>query len=145
MDVLCRSLDEFDGVLGVALGTILLPSLSKHAANRFSAEYSALLDWGIRLSLLLALPSAVGLAVLAKPLIATLFMYGQFSVLDAAMTQQALVAYSVGLVGLILVKVLAPGFYARQNIKTPVKIAVATLLATQLMNLLFIQSCSTLV
>ncbi len=128
------------GVLGVALGTILLPSLSKHAANRSSAEYSALLDWGIRLSLLLALPSAVGLAVLAKPLIATLFMYGQFSVLDAAMTQQALVAYSVGLVGLILVKVLAPGFYARQNIKTPVKIAVATLLATQLMNLLFIQS-----
>lgn len=128
------------GVLGVALGTILLPSLSKHAANRSGEEYSALLDWGIRLSLLLALPSAVGLAVLAHPLIATLFMYGQFSALDADMTQQALVAYAVGLVGLILVKVLAPGFYARQNIKTPVKIAIATLLATQLMNLLFIQS-----
>ncbi len=128
------------GVLGVALGTILLPSLSRHAARGAASagEFSQLLDWGMRLSLLLAIPSSVGLAVLSQPLIATLFMYGKFSAHDAAMTQQALVAYSVGLLGLILVKVLAPGFYARQNIKTPVKIALVTLAATQLMNLAFI-------
>ncbi len=128
------------GVLGVALGTILLPSLSKHAARGAASagEFSQLLDWGMRLSLLLAIPSSVGLAVLSQPLIATLFMYGKFSAHDAAMTQQALIAYSVGLLGLILVKVLAPGFYARQNIKTPVKIALVTLAATQLMNLAFI-------
>lgn len=128
------------GILGVALGTILLPSLSRHAASDDTATFSRLLDWGIRLSVLLALPSAVALGVLSKPLIATLFMYGKFSPLDADMTQRALIAYSVGLLGLILVKVLAPGFYARQNLKTPVKIAITTLILTQLMNLVFIQS-----
>lgn len=126
------------GVLGVALGTILLPSLSKHAAAEASADFSALLDWGLRLSLLLALPSALGLALLAKPLVATLFMYGKFAALDMEMTAQALMAYAVGLVGLILVKVLAPAFYSRHDIKTPVKIAIVTLIMTQVFNLLFI-------
>ncbi len=126
------------GMLGVALGTILLPSLAKHYATASHEEYSKLLDWGLRLTLLLALPAALALALLAVPLIATLFHYGKFSVHDLFMTREALLAYSIGLLGLIMVKVLAPGFYARQNIKTPVKIAVATLLATQLMNLAFI-------
>lgn len=126
------------GLLGVALGTILLPSLSKAHADERREEYSSLLDWGLRLTLMLALPAAVALAVLAVPLIATLFHYGRFDATDLAMTRQALIAYSVGLLGLILVKVLAPGFYARQNIRTPVRIAVVTLVATQVMNLLFI-------
>jgi putative peptidoglycan lipid II flippase len=126
------------GMLGVALGTILLPSLSKHHADKNTSEYSKLLDWGLRMTLLLAAPSAVALGVLAVPLIATLFKYGAFTAHDVEMTRMALVAYSVGLLGLILVKVLAPGFYARQNIKTPVKIAILTLLATQGMNLMFI-------
>ncbi|MXR35647.1 murein biosynthesis integral membrane protein MurJ [Craterilacuibacter sinensis] len=126
------------GILGVALGTILLPSLSRHAAEKSPEEYSKLLDWGIRLSLLLALPASIGLAVMSKPLIATLFMYGKFSAHDALMTQQALIAYSIGLTGLILIKVLAPGFYARQDIKTPVKVGIFTLGMTQLMNLAFI-------
>ena len=126
------------GVLGVALGTILLPSLSKSFAEKTVEEYSRLLDWGLRLTLLLALPSALALAILAVPLISTLFHHGAFDRHDVAMTGQALVAYSVGLVGLILVKVLAPGFYARQNIRTPVKIGVFTLVATQLMNLAFV-------
>jgi putative peptidoglycan lipid II flippase len=126
------------GVLGVALGTILLPSLSRSYAERTPAEYSLLLDWGLRLTLLLALPAALGLAILAVPLIATLFHHGAFDRNDVVMTSQALMAYSVGLVGLILVKVLAPGFYARQNIKTPVKIGVVTLAATQVMNLAFV-------
>ncbi len=126
------------GMLGVALGTILLPSLAKHYADDDPGEYSKLLDWGLRMTLMLAAPAAVGLGVLAVPLIATLFHYGEFTPHDVEMTRQALVAYSVGLLGLILVKVLAPGFYARQDIRTPVKIAILTLLATQAMNLMFI-------
>ena len=126
------------GMLGVALGTILLPSLSKYHADASHDEYSRLLDWGLRLTLMLALPAAVALAVLAGALISGLFYYGQFSVNDVWMTRQAVIAYSCGLLGLIMVKVLAPGFYARQNIKTPVKIAVFTLLMTQVMNLLFV-------
>ena len=133
-----RLMEFPSGMLGVALGTILLPSLAKHYADNDTDEYSKLLDWGLRMTLLLAAPAALGLGVLATPLIATLFQYGEFDAHDLEMTSQALVAYSVGLVGIILVKVLAPGFYARQNIKTPVKIAIFTLLATQAMNLMFI-------
>ena len=126
------------GVLGVAVGTILLPSLSRYHAQAAHGEYAQLLDWGLRITVLLAVPSAVGLAVLALPLITMLFHYGRFSAEDAWMTQQALVAYSVGLLGMILVKILAPGFYARQNVVTPVKIGILTLLATQAMNLAFV-------
>lgn len=126
------------GMLGVALGTILLPSLSKHYADRSAVEYSALLDWGLRLTLLLALPAAAALALLAVPLTATLFHYGAFSAADVLATRAAVIAYSAGLIGLILVKVLAPGFYAQQDIRTPVRIAVMTLVATQLMNFVLI-------
>jgi len=126
------------GMLGVALGTILLPSLAKHYADDSPDEYSRLLDWGLRLTLMLALPAAAALAVLSVPLITTLYYYGAFPVHAVWMTRNALMAYSLGLLGLILVKVLAPGFYARQNIRTPVKIAIFTLIATQLMNLVFI-------
>ncbi len=126
------------GVLGVALGTILLPSLSKAYAGKDDVEYSQLLDWGLRLTCILAAPAAVALAVLSAPLVTALFYYGKFTPVDVVMTQQALIAYSIGLLGLILVKILAPGFYARQNIKTPVKIGVFTLVMTQLMNVLFV-------
>lgn len=133
-----RMMEFPSGVLGVALGTILLPSLSKSVASGNLQDYSRLMDWGLRLCFLLALPSAVALGILSKPLIVSLFQYGRFNAFDAAMTQRALVAYSVGLMGLIVVKVLVPGFYARQDIKTPVKIAIVTLICTQLMNLVFI-------
>lgn len=126
------------GVLGVALGTILLPSLSKSVADKEDGEYSQLLDWGLRLTFMLALPAAVALAVLSVPLVTGLFHYGKFDAHDVEMTRQALIAYSLGLIGLILVKVLAPAFYSRQNIKTPVKIAIFTLISTQLMNLIFV-------
>lgn len=125
------------GVLGVALGTILLPSLSKSFVDKSEQEYSLLLDWGLRLTFLLAIPAAVALAVLSKPLVVSLFYYGKFTPTDVMMTERALIAYSLSLLGLILVKVLAPGFYARQNIKTPVKIAIFTLVMTQLMNVYF--------
>ncbi|MFJ5469474.1 murein biosynthesis integral membrane protein MurJ [Pectobacterium carotovorum] len=133
-----RLMEFPSGVLGVALGTILLPSLAKSFASGNHDEYSRLMDWGLRLCFLLALPSAVALGILAKPLTVSLFQYGKFSAFDALMTQRALIAYSVGLMGLIVVKVLVPGFYSRQDIKTPVKIAIATLILTQVMNLIFI-------
>lgn len=126
------------GLLGVALGTILLPSLSKAHATGDMAEYSSLLDWGLRLCFLLATPAAVALMILSVPLTTTLFHYGKFDPVSVAMTARALVAYGVGLMGLILVKILAPGFYAKQDIRTPVKIGVGVLVATQLMNLAFV-------
>ncbi len=126
------------GLLGVALGTILLPSLSKAHAVGDSAEYSSLLDWGLRLTFLLAMPAAIALMILSEALTATLFHYGKFDSNSVTMTAHALVAYGVGLMGLILVKILAPGFYAKQDIRTPVKIGVGVLVATQLMNLAFV-------
>jgi putative peptidoglycan lipid II flippase len=125
-------------LLGVALGTILLPSLSKAQADGDQAEYSGLLDWGLRLTFLLALPAAVGMAVLAEPMIATLFHYGKFTDEAAAQSARPLIAYCAGLLGIILVKTLAPAFYAQQDIRTPVRIAIGVLIATQLMNWLFV-------
>ena len=126
------------GVLGVALSTILLPSLSKSFSGKKTKDYSDLINWGLRLGILLSIPAATALAILAVPLISTLFHYGAFTETDVLMTQHALIAYSIGLVGLILIKILAPAFYAQQNVKTPVKIALFTLFCTQFMNLIFI-------
>ncbi len=103
-----RLMEFPSGVLGVALGTILLPSLSKSFASGNHDEYNRLMDWGLRLCFLLALPSAVALGILSGPLTVSLFQYGKFTAFDALMTQRALIAYSVGLIGLIVVKVLAP-------------------------------------
>ncbi len=130
-----RLMEFPSALLGVALGTVLLPSLVKHHSNNDAAAYSRLLDWGLRLTLLLAAPAAVGLALLAVPLVATLFWHGEFTRHDVLMTRAALVAYAFGLAGIILVKILAPGFYARQNIRTPVKVALVTLAVTQVANL----------
>ena len=126
------------GMLGVALGTVLLPSLSKEHATRSAEAYSDLIDWGLRLTLLLAVPAAVALALLAVPLITTLFHYGAFTGSDVLQTRSAVLAYSAGLVGLIAVKVLAPGFYAKQDIRTPVRFAVIALVFTQMMNLVLV-------
>jgi putative peptidoglycan lipid II flippase len=126
-----RLMEFPSALLGVALGTVLLPTLAKHHSDGDRAGYSSLLDWGLRLAFLLALPAAVALWVLAVPLVSTLYHYGRFTVNDVLMTRQALLGYSVGLLGFILVKILAPGFYARQNMKTPVKIAFVTVLVAQ--------------
>ncbi|MGY2291418.1 murein biosynthesis integral membrane protein MurJ [Pseudomonas sp. SDO528_S397] len=133
-----RLMELPSGVLGVALGTILLPTLSRTYANKDRHEYSRILDWGLRLCFMLVLPCALALGILAEPLTVALFQYGQFTAFDASMTQRALIAYSVGLLAIIVIKVLAPGFYAQQNIRTPVKIAIFTLVVTQLLNLAFI-------
>jgi putative peptidoglycan lipid II flippase len=133
-----RLMEFPSGMLGAALASILLPSLSKHYADEDPLEYSRLLDWGLRLTFMLALPAALALGEIGVPLISTLFQRGEFNAHDVLMTREALLGYSVGLIGIILVKILAPGFYARQDIKTPVKIAVSTLVATQAMNGLFV-------
>jgi len=125
-------------LLGVALGVVLLPQLSAAQAGDDGPRYTGLLDWGLRLVLLLALPCAAALLVFAEPLVAVLYHYGAFSPRDVAQTVTALRGYGVGLIGLVAVKVLAPGFYARQDIRTPVRIAVAVLVGTQVMNLLFV-------
>jgi putative peptidoglycan lipid II flippase len=125
-------------LLGVALGTILLPSLSRAHVDADPHEYSSLLDWGLRVTFLLAAPSAIALFFFAEPLTAVLFHYGKFDAHSVVMVGRALSAYGVGLIGLILIKILAPGFYAKQDIKTPVKIGVGVLVVTQLCNLVFV-------
>lgn len=125
-------------LLGVALGVVLLPRLAAAQARDDTEGFSALLDWGLRLVVLLALPAAVGLLVFPEPLVAVLYHYGRFSAQDVQQTVTALMGYGVGLIGLIGVKVLAPGYYAKLDIRTPVKIAVVVLVLTQLMNLLFV-------
>lgn len=125
-------------LLGIAMGTVLLPSLSQAHAEGDGARYSALLDWGLRLTLLLAAPSMVGLALLAEPLTALMYHYGAFSGHDLAMTARTVTAYSVGLFGLVAVKILAPGFFAKQDVRTPVRIGISVLVATQLLNALLV-------
>lgn len=125
-------------LLGVALGTVLLPSLSKANARNDLAQAGELLIWGLQLTLLLAAPCAIALFIFGEPLAAVLYHYGKFNATDVLMTQRALAAYGVGLIGLILVKILAPGFYSRQDIRTPVKIGLVVLVATQLANLVFV-------
>ncbi len=125
-------------LLGVALGTILLPGLAKANTDGDTAEYSSLLDWGLRLTFLLAIPSAVGMATLAEPMISTLFHYGEFDDADVLNSSRPLMAYAAGLLGFILVKTLAPAFFARQEVRTPVKIAVGVLVVTQLLNIVFV-------
>jgi putative peptidoglycan lipid II flippase len=111
-----------------------MPQLAAAKAADDAVRYSAMLDWGLRLVLLLSVPSAVALLVFSQPLVATLFHYGAFRDADVVQVSIALAAYGVGLLGLVAIKVLAPGFYASRDMKTPVRIAIAVLILTQLMN-----------
>lgn len=125
-------------LLGVALGTVLLPSLSKANALADKEQIARLMDWGLKLTFILAAPAALALLMFGQPLAAVLYHYGQFNAIDVNMTQHALAAYGVGLIGLILVKILAPAYYSRQDIKTPVKIAIRVLVITQLANIVLV-------
>lgn len=125
-------------LLGVALGTVLLPSLSAAHSKQDTQAYSHLLDWGLKLVLLLGLPAAAGLALASDALVATLFNYGAFDASDVQQTRLSVMAYAVGLIGILAVKILAPGFYAKQDIRTPVKIAIGVLIFTQIMNVVFV-------
>ena len=125
-------------LLGVALGVVLTPQMSAARASNDLVAYSSLLDWGLRLVLLLALPCAVALAVFAQPLVAVLFHRGAFGAQAVAMTTLAVMGYGAGVIGLVGVKVVAPAYYAQQDMRTPMRVAVIALLLTQLLNAGFI-------
>ncbi len=117
------------GVFGIALATVILPSLSQKHAAASPEEFSHLLDWGLRWVLIISIPASAALVVLSGPMLATLFHFGAFAARDVEMSAQALTAFALGLVGFTLVKVLAPGFYARQDTKTPVQVGAISLAA----------------
>jgi len=122
-------------LLGVALGVVLMPQLASARAADDGQQYSDLLDWGLRLVVLLAVPTSVALLTFSTPLVATLYHYGAFKDSDVAQVSLALAGYGAGLLGLVAIKVLAPGFYASQDIRTPVRIAIVVLVITQLLNI----------
>jgi putative peptidoglycan lipid II flippase len=121
-------------MLGVALGVVLMPQLASAKAASNAQDYSAMLDWGLRLVVLLAVPCSVALLTFAKPLVAVIFHYGAYTEFDVQQTTSALMGWGVGLVGVVAIKVLAPGFYANQDMKTPARIAIAVLVITQILN-----------
>lgn len=135
-----RLLDFPLGVFGVALSTVILPNLSRKFASQNPQGFSATLDWALRLALVVTLPAALGLVMLAAPILVTLFYYEAFQLSDVEMSTLSLAAYAAGLPAFIAVKVLAPGFYARQDTKTPVKIAITAMVSNMVLNLIFVLS-----
>jgi len=126
------------GVFGLALATVILPNLSKLVAKQDNEAFEATLDWALRWVFLIGVPCTFGLSILAVPMLTTLFYGGEFGQHDIERASQSLVAYSVGLTGFVLIKVLASGFYSRQDTKTPVKVAVVSMVSNMLLNLAFI-------
>lgn len=124
------------GLFGIAIATVILPNLSRHHASANTARFSQTLDWSLRFVALFGIPAMAGLIVLSQPIIALLFMRGEFSQNDVLMVSYSLIAYSTGLLSYMLIKVLAPGFYARQDIKTPVRIGIIAMVANMVFNLL---------
>lgn len=126
------------GAFGIAIGTVILPALSRQHAGDDPKGFAATLDWAVRMVLLVGVPAALALLLLAEPLIATLFHYGAMTEFDVVQAAAALRAYAVGVLTFMLIKVLAPGFFARQDMKTPVKIAMICMGANMMFNLILI-------
>lgn len=126
------------GVFGIAVATVILPSLSRQHASESPRHFSQTLDWALRMILLIALPAALALVILAEPILMTLFQYGKTTVGDMTMASLSLRAYALGLVAFMLIKVLAPGYYARQDMKTPVKIGIVAMVSNMLLNVAFV-------
>jgi putative peptidoglycan lipid II flippase len=126
------------GVFGIALATVILPRLSEQHATQSPQTFSATLDWALKLVLVIGLPAAVGLALLAEPLLATLFLRGEFTQRDVEMATASLRAYAPGLLGFILVKVLAPGYFARQDTRTPVRVGLQALALGMVLSGIFV-------
>ncbi len=123
------------GLFGIALATVILPSLSKNHAAEDTEAFSKSLDWGLKLVVLIGVPSSLGLMMLAEPMVSTLFQYNEFTAYDVSMAGRSLMAYSVGLLGFILVKVLVPGFTSRKDMKTPVRFGIYAMIANMLLNI----------
>jgi putative peptidoglycan lipid II flippase len=126
------------GVFGIAIATVILPMLSAHHARESGESFSATIDWALRSVLLIGLPAAVALYILAEPLLATLFFGGEFLSSDVTMAGASLKAFAPGLLGFITVKILVPGYFSRQDSKTPVKIGVKALLLGMVLNVIFV-------
>lgn len=126
------------GVFGIAIATVILPNLSAHRAAERESQFAVTLDWAMRSVLLIGVPAALALVLLAKPVLITLFQYGELTPHDVNMASLSLMAYSTGLVAFMLIKVLAPGYYARQDTATPVKIGIVAMVANMVMNLAFV-------
>jgi len=126
------------GVLGIAVATVILPALSKQHARNSSDEFNQTLNWASRLVLIISVPASVGLFVLAGPVLASLFQYGEFSSSDTYLASLSLMAYIFGLPAFIMIKILAPGFYARQDTRTPVRIGIIAMVSNMVMNIAFV-------
>ncbi len=126
------------GILGIAIATVILPTLSQQHARASAVQFNQTLNWALRLVALITVPAFVGLFILAGPILSSLFEYGKFTAEDTYFSSLSLMAYMLGLPALIAIKVLAPGFYARQDIRTPVRIAIIALVSNMVLNLLFV-------
>jgi len=126
------------GLLGVTLGTVILPRLSKEHAQQSPEMFKRTVDWALRLATLIGVPAAIGLIVLSVPMISTLFEYGKFTAADTVMSSYSLIAYSLGLPAFILIKIFAPAFFARQDTKTPVRIGIIALISNMVYNLMLV-------
>ena len=126
------------GVFGIAIATVILPSLSRQQAKASSREFSSTLDWAMRTVMTIGIPASLALLVLAEPILICLFHYGALQVHDVHMASLSLRAYCLGLLPFMLVKILAPGFYARQNLRTPVKIGIIAMAANMVLNLVLV-------
>jgi putative peptidoglycan lipid II flippase len=125
-------------LFGVAIGTVILPRLSRQHSRDTPQGFSETMDWALRLALIIAVPAMVGLVMLAGPILVTLIQYRAFSFSDTQMARLSLMAYAVGLPAFILIKVLAPGFYSRQDTRTPVRIGIIAMLANMGLNVSFV-------
>jgi putative peptidoglycan lipid II flippase len=122
------------GLFAIALGTVILPALSRHHVNSDRDGFSSALDWGLRNTLMIAVPAMFGLMLLAQPLVATLFQHGRFTAFDTRMAALSVLGLSFGLPAFALVKVVLPAFYARQDTRTPVRAGVTSLVANMALN-----------
>ena len=126
------------GIFGIAIATVILPTLSKQHARDSADEFNQTLNWATRLVLIISIPACIGLFMLAAPVLSTLFQYGEFSASDTYLASLSLMTYMVGLPAMILIKILAPGFYARQDTKTPVRIGIIAMISNMVLNILFV-------
>lgn len=126
------------GVFAIAIATVILPGLSRQHASEDPATFSATLEWAVKMVLLIALPACIALVMLAEPILMTLFQYGKTTLVDVEMSKLSLRAYALGLLAFMLIKVLAPGYFARQDMKTPVKIGVIAMVSNMALNLVFV-------
>jgi len=128
------------GVFGIALATVVLPNLSEAHYKEGATHFNRTLQWAVKLALLIAIPAAIGLFLLSQPILATLFQYGEFADSDSMMAGYSLMAYSLGLPAFILIKILASGFYARQDTRTPVRIGIMAMILNMILNVVFVVS-----